>query len=1011
MASKKISGITIEIGGETTKLGKALEGAEKQTKSLQSELKGVNTLLKLDPSNVDLLKQKQELLTKSVASTEDKLKTLNVTMSQIKSGKIEVTEEQFRDLQREIVSTEQKLDNLKEETKSFGTVFEQLTKNVAKEMQGIGTEVEEVGKKLGGISAGATAGLGTAITMASSLEDATNKYLGATGKSIEETEKYQEVLKNIHNANYGEDYADIADKMRIVSNILGDLPQDQLQSVVEKSYMLQDAYDMDFQENIRGVNALMDQFGITADQAYELINQGAQKGLNQNQDLTDQIAEYSTYYAKLGFTAEDFFNMMIAGAENGAYQIDYLNDAMKEFGIRTKDNSKSTNEAYTTLGLDVEKINNQFAQGGDKAQEAFAKVTQAIMAIEDPVKRNEVGVALFGTKFEDLEESAVFAMTSAKDQVNMLGETVNSTSETMYGGTANKAQTAIREIKTAFAELGAVILPILTPIIEKLTALIQKFNKLSPTVKKIIVVITGVVAVLSPVLIIVGKLITAVSTIIPVIGKIWTLLTKLAPVFTLIKTAITGLFTLIMAHPVIAIITAIIATIVLLWNKCEWFRNAVMTGWETLKTALQVAFEWLGNLFVSIGNFFVNLWTQITTTFSNIGTWFDTYLVQPISLAFQAIMNFINQYLIQPLLSLWNDYIQPIIGKIIEINMKLVEIIYSIFIGVSIWIYQNVIQPIVNFATELYQKVVSIFTSIWNSIVSVFSKVASWVNSTIITPVTNTVNSFKNKAIEIFNAIWSNIVSIFTKVASWVNSTIITPVTNAVNSFKNKAFDIFTSIWNKISSVFGAVGSWFKNKFTEGYNGIKNVFSKLPSFFSGLWSKISTTFSNLGTKIGDAIGGAVKTGINGVISFIEGTINKAIGLINGAIGIINEMPGVSVSKLSTLNLPRLATGDVAEPNKPYLAMLGDNKTQKEVISPVDTMRDTFMDALTDFTNIRSQGNSEIKTLTNLMNKYMPQIIANMGQTIVLDDNTLVGKLTPKIDASLGELTMRRRRGY
>ena len=146
-----------------------------------------------------------------------------------------------------------------------------------------------------------------------------------------------------------------------------------VQRVVEKSYMLEDAYGMDFQENIRGVNALMDQFGITADQAYELINQGAQKGLNQNQDLTDQIAEYSTYYSALGFTAEEFFNIMIAGAEDGAYQIDYLNDAMKEFGIRTKDNSTSTNDAYKALGLNVEEINNKFAQGGDSAQEAFAQ--------------------------------------------------------------------------------------------------------------------------------------------------------------------------------------------------------------------------------------------------------------------------------------------------------------------------------------------------------------------------------------------------------------------------------------------------------------------------------------------------------------------------------------------------------------------------------------------------------------------------------------------------------------
>ena len=422
MASSKIKGITIEIDGDTTKLGKALESAEGSSKSLQSELKGINTLLKLDPSNVELLTQKQKVLTDAIGSTEDKLKTLKNAQAQVQAQfeKGDITAQQYRDFQREIVLTESKLESLKKEAKDFGSVFEQQAKAASESVKELGGKVEEAGKKMGGISTAAGAALVASGKAAADNEAAVNKYIASTGKAVSETDKYKEVMETIYRNNYGESIADVADKMRIVSNILGDLPDEQLQSVVEKSYMLEDAYGMDFQENVRGVNALMDQFGITADQAYELINQGAQKGLNQNQDLTDQIAEYSTYYAKLGFTAEDFFNMMVAGAKDGAYQIDYLNDAMKEFGIRTKDNSKSTNDAYAELGLNVEQVNNKFAQGGDKAQEAFAEVTKAIMAIEDPVKRNEIGVALFGTKFEDLEESAVFAMTNAEKSVNII---------------------------------------------------------------------------------------------------------------------------------------------------------------------------------------------------------------------------------------------------------------------------------------------------------------------------------------------------------------------------------------------------------------------------------------------------------------------------------------------------------------------------------------------------------------------------------------------------------------
>jgi phage-related minor tail protein len=99
-ASSKIKDITIEIGGNTTKLGKALEGVNKQSKDLQSELKGVNSLLKLDPSNVELLKQKQDLLTKSINETKSKQKILAKTLKQIDSGKVKVTEEQYRDLQK-----------------------------------------------------------------------------------------------------------------------------------------------------------------------------------------------------------------------------------------------------------------------------------------------------------------------------------------------------------------------------------------------------------------------------------------------------------------------------------------------------------------------------------------------------------------------------------------------------------------------------------------------------------------------------------------------------------------------------------------------------------------------------------------------------------------------------------------------------------------------------------------------------------------------------------------------
>ena len=156
MASSRIKEITIEIDGDTSKLGKALESAEGSSKKLQGELKGINTLLKLDPSNVELLTQKQKLLTDSISATEDKLNTLKQAQVQEQFDRGEITAEQFRDFQREIVVTQQRLTSLKDEMKEFGSVSEQQLKAASKKVEELGTKIEDTGKKVSGISAGAT---------------------------------------------------------------------------------------------------------------------------------------------------------------------------------------------------------------------------------------------------------------------------------------------------------------------------------------------------------------------------------------------------------------------------------------------------------------------------------------------------------------------------------------------------------------------------------------------------------------------------------------------------------------------------------------------------------------------------------------------------------------------------------------------------------------------------------------------------------------------------------------
>ena len=209
--------------------------------------------------------------------------------------------------------------------------------------------------------------------------------------------------------------------------------------------------------------------------------------------------------------------------------------------------------------------------------------------------------------------------------------------------------------------------------------------------------------------------------------------------------------------------------------------------------------------------------------------------------------------------------------------------------------------------------------------------------------------------------------------------------------------------WNTIKNTFASVGSWFKGVFQSAYNAVTGVFSKIGSFFGTIWGKIKDTFSKLGTTISDAIGGAIKAGINGIISFIERTINNAIGLINGAIGLINKLPGVNIKKISELKMPRLAKGGIVD--KPTIAQVGESG--KEAIVPLEKNTE-WINGIADRLNATHGHNSAANE--NIIQKLNELIETIKKLKVYLDSGVLVGELAPAIDGELGNINRLRVRG-
>lgn len=207
----------------------------------------------------------------------------------------------------------------------------------------------------------------------------------------------------------------------------------------------------------------------------------------------------------------------------------------------------------------------------------------------------------------------------------------------------------------------------------------------------------------------------------------------------------------------------------------------------------------------------------------------------------------------------------------------------------------------------------------WDWIKGIWEKVANWMDEKVVQPI-----------VKFFTNLWSKIEEIFGKVKEWFVEK-FSGAWEGIKQVFSVFVDYFKMQWENVKLIFSVVKDVLTGNFSDAWEGIKKIFNNFTSFFSGLWDKIKSTFSALGTKIGDAIGGSVKAGINKVITWIENTINKAIGLINGAIGIINKLPGVSVPKLSKLSLPRLAKGGIVD--SATIAMIGEQG--KEAVVPLE----------------------------------------------------------------------------
>lgn len=319
-----------------------------------------------------------------------------------------------------------------------------------------------------------TSALGAAIKTADEYNNAMNQLQASTGASAKEMAEIKNISKNLYNQNLGEDFNDLADAVSTTRQVT-QLQGKDLQKVTRDALIYRDVFGEDISQSIKASDTMMKNFGITSSQSYNLLAQGAQKGLNKSDELIDSANEYAPYFSQLGFSANDMFNTFSTGLKNGAFNLDKVGDAIKEFNIRSKDGSKNTMAAYAALGLEGNKLTQTFAKGGPEAQKAFTKVVNAIGKVKDPAKQSALAVSLFGTQAEDLEIGVIKSFGHVKSQFNMAKKTMESIKDVKYDTVGQAIQGIGRKLYTGFIlPIGEYALPAFQSFSNYLNASIPK---------------------------------------------------------------------------------------------------------------------------------------------------------------------------------------------------------------------------------------------------------------------------------------------------------------------------------------------------------------------------------------------------------------------------------------------------------------------------------------------------------------------------------------------------------
>lgn len=882
-------------------------------KVLNSEMKLVTAEYKDNANSADALKAKQTILQKTYDEQAKKVKETEAALEKCKkatgdnseaSKKLETqlnyqktalvkTEQELSKTAAELEKTEkaademgQELEESGEQTKSAGGKFSDLSGILGGLGGAMSTGVAALGTAAAAIGTAVVAGLGYTVSQADAAKGALNNFCAATGTATEDAEAYKQVMENIYNGNYGEGFEDIAAAMAEIKQQAGDLGADELEKMTTNALTLRDTFDMDVAESTRAVTQLMQQFGLTSEEAYNLIAQGAQNGLNQNGDLLDVINEYSNQYSQAGLSAEDMFNSIQNGAETGVWSIDKMGDAFKEFNIRMNDGT--ANEYLTSLGLNADEVVGKFQAGGDSAKEAMSQISEALKNCDDESLQYTAGVGLMGTMWEDMGADACTSLMNVEGQISKTTDAMGQINAVKYDTFGEAMQGVGRILQTSFImPIGEQALPIFSQFANELqagaaaaggdigklaesfgTALKNMVSGLSEMLPQIATFAVELVKGLADG--IVENAPTIVQAGVDVItslteGIIEAIPTLTASAVEIITTLLNGIVELIptIVEGAVQIIVGLAEGLgQALPELIPSVIDAVLTIVDTLINNIPMLIDAALQLVTGLANGIIAALPVIIEKLPQIITSIINALIEGIPMILESAGNIVIALV---------DGIISALPLLIAAIPQIIIAIVSGLIGGLPKIISAAGELVISIVTKLGELPVQIAGAIADGI----NKIAEWGASmkekggTVITEfVTKVINIVK----ELPQKIWNSIVNAVTKVATWglnmqakakeVMDTMVMKIVTVVKEVPAK-------IYNSISGAVTKVAVWGANMLTTA----KECMQKVVNGITGKFKNIGADFKS----IGDNMVQGIWKGISGATQWIKDKIKGWVG--------------------------------------------------------------------------------------------------------------------------------------